>query len=751
VNAILGRASTNDSLVAGPAVKARVGVSLVLSMGLVAAAVAPAGSAAIDPAGPALLAPQGNGLIAFVSRRDGNAEIYTTMPDGVEQVNRTQAPGSDETQPAWSPDGLKLAFVTDRDGNLEIYVLDLEGGGAAARLTNDARPDLDPAWSPDGSRIVFTRQVKGRPQVFTMAADGTGARRLLAGATYDSEPAWSSDGTTIAFRRRTASGLDVFAMNADGTGIRNLTATPGKNEWSPAWSPAGESIAYVSDRDGNPEVYVMDADGTDRRNLSNDPGQDGDPAFAPDGGTRLAYTSLRQGEPELFIVNNPSGVPYGTVAVTHLGDAAADPAWQPLPASPPAGWPIEHVVVIYMENHSFDNVFGHLCATELSCDGATSGKLLDGSTIPLPPADDIPPNVPHSSTAQAIAMNGGLMNGFEGLHYCSADGGYACYQAFTPDQLPVLSDLARNFAISDRTFETAAVGSWGSHLELAATTLNGFYSAIPKPGSRGPGVYAGWGCDSNIDSPWSPTPLDQTAKYPTCIPFPDGTGPYRPSPVPWVPSIMGRLQQAGLRWRLYVPSFVDAGYGWAICPTFAECLHTTQRGHMVEDESFVDDAGGDQLPQFSILVPEGPDSQHNNYSMTVGEQWLAENLAALMNGPNWDSTAVFLTYDDCGCFYDHVTPPPGAGIRVPMVIMSPYAKQAFTDSNVASMASMLAFTEHLFGLAPLSRVDATAYDFRDAFDFSQSPRDGIALRPASVPEWELRWLASHPPDPDDPT
>ena len=66
-----------------------------------------------------------------------------------------------------------------------------------------------------------------------------------------------------------------------------------------------------------------------------------------------------------------------------------------------------------------------------------------------------------------------------------------------------------------------------------------------------------------------------------------------------------------------------------------------------------------------------------------------------------DTTAIFITYDDCGCFYDHVPPPPGSGIRVPMVIVSPYAKPAFTDSKAASFASILAFTEHLFGLEPL--------------------------------------------------
>ena len=104
--------------------------------------------------------------------------------------------------------------------------------------------------------------------------------------------------------------------------------------------------------------------------------------------------------------------------------------------------------------------------------------------------------------------------------------------------------------------------------------------------------------------------------------------------------------------------------------------------------------------------------------MTVCDDWIGQVVSAIENGPDWNSTAIFSTWDDCGCFYDHVPPPKGDGVRVPMIIISPYAKPGYTDSTVSTFASMLAFIEHNFGVAPLSNVDAKSYYYTNSFDFS---------------------------------
>jgi len=137
--------------------------------------------------------------------------------------------------------------------------------------------------------------------------------------------------------------------------------------------------------------------------------------------------------------------------------------------------------------------------------------------------------------------------------------------------------------------------------------------------------------------------------------------------------------------------------------------------------------------------------------MSLGDNWIGSVVSAVENGPEWSSTAIFATWDDCGCFYDNVLPPAGFGIRVPMVIVSPYAIAGYTDSTDASFASLLAFTEHTFGLDPLSSLDAAAYDYSNSFDYGQRPLGPVPMVRTKVPPSELRWLRLHPPPDDDPT
>jgi phospholipase C len=214
---------------------------------------------------------------------------------------------------------------------------------------------------------------------------------------------------------------------------------------------------------------------------------------------------------------------------------------------------------------------------------------------------------------------------------------------------------------------------------------------------------------------------------------------------------MDSIEAAGLSWHIYAPGKKNAGYGWAICPTFYECQGSTQRDQMRLPHQFARDASKGKLPSLSIVIPYFNDSQHPGFSLMRGDNWIAQNVAAVMNGPDWSSTAIFITYDDCGCFYDPVRPPKGSGIREPMLIVSPYAKPRFVDHTTALHASMLAFTEHLFGLPPLSAEDGNAYDYANAFNFAQVPLPGIALPQHEVPRSSIEYIAKHPPPEDDPT
>ena len=431
-------------------------------------------------------------------------------------------------------------------------------------------------------------------------------------------------------------------------------------------------------------------------------------------------------------------------------------------ADRPAGSPIQHVVVVLLENHSFDNVLGRFCVQSVRCNGATEGSLHDGTVIPLADATDIVPDVGHARPAQERAINGGAMNGFDLIPGCHQDTGYACYSQFDPAAVPNVTALAGAFALSDATFETSTAASWVSHVSLVASTTDGFYGSNPQfIKKRGLRQGPGWGCDSNKDALWDPPAFDPTSTkliyVPACIPDPGGAGPYRASPVEWVPTIMDRLDAAGLTWKIYAGEGPDhkhswnAGYYWDVCAAFYECQGGPQGANWVPAAQVMADAAAGTLPSLSLVTPTFFASQHNDASMLAGDDWIGQVVGALETGPEWGSTAVFVTWDDCGCFYDHVAPPAGMGVRVPMVIVSPYARPGFTDSTAASYDSILAYLEHTFALPPLAGGDATAYDYANAFDYDGAPVAPVTMVREHIPGWERTYIDRHPPDPDDPT
>jgi phospholipase C len=430
--------------------------------------------------------------------------------------------------------------------------------------------------------------------------------------------------------------------------------------------------------------------------------------------------------------------------------------------------PIKHVVVIYQENHSFDETLGSYCKTRaVRCDGYVGNVTLAGGTVvALHHSPDIVPDIGHMVPSQLTAVDGGKMDGWGSIKGCGAPS-YACLSYYTRADIPNLTALADHFAVSDRTFSMGNSPSWGGHLYAAAATLDRFTGENPVP-AQGVTPGLGWGCDSKLVTPWRNT-AGAKIMVPSCVPAANGSGPFEASPVAHVPTIFDRLAAAGLSWRIYgQPAATVTGpsshYGWSICPTFADCLYTKKVRNLVPSANVLRDAASGGLPAYSVVTPSdsstaavGADtSQHNGYSMVAGDDWIGKVVSAIENGPEWGSTAVFIIYDDCGCFYDHVPPPLNpdgtrAGIRMPTVIVSPYARAGALDSTTASFSSILAYTEHTFGLRALSTNDANAYDYAKVFDYSQKPLTGIPLRSSPVPAASLRYARAHPEVEDDAT
>jgi phospholipase C len=420
--------------------------------------------------------------------------------------------------------------------------------------------------------------------------------------------------------------------------------------------------------------------------------------------------------------------------------------------------PVRHIVVLYLENHSFDNVLGYWCNQTHRCQGMPSSVTLKNGTVVTPGVTpDSVPNIAHSVRAQETAVDGGKMNGWGQISGCGAATGYACISGYQPSGEPNFTALASRFAISDQTFSMQNSPSWGGHLYAVMATQDGFTGDIPQP-AAGVTAGSGWGCDSNKVTTWlSRAGTAQTV--PSCVPdrslqAADG-GAFESTPVHQAPTIMDELDSAHLSWAIYGSTYGQAGYGWATCPSIAECLYT-QQNHVRQSSHFVTDAKAGNLPSFSLVVPGGStatDSEHNGTSMTAGDNWIGQVASAVMNGPEWASTALFITYDDCGCFYDQVPPgtnPDGTaqGPRSPLLIISPYARPGYTDSTPTTFAGILAYVEHTFGLRSLAQDDANAYGFANAFNYSQKP-----LAPARMVQRPLPASARRlsPPSPNDPT
>lgn len=186
----------------------------------------------------------GASRIVFVSKRDGNSEIYVMNVDGSGQTRLTLNDAAD-LWPTWSPDGTRLAFYSNRDGNYEIYTMNADGSNQT-RLTSNATWDGYPTWSPDGSQLVFVSERNGTGDLWIMNANGTNQHQLTVGLTA-AFPDWSPDGSRIIFNDDTNHDgwLEVAIVNADGTNLSHpIGSFALRDRAAPTWSPSGQDYIF---------------------------------------------------------------------------------------------------------------------------------------------------------------------------------------------------------------------------------------------------------------------------------------------------------------------------------------------------------------------------------------------------------------------------------------------------------------------------------------------------------------------------
>jgi len=362
--------------------------------------------------------------------------------------------------------------------------------------------------------------------------------------------------------------------------------------------------------------------------------------------------------------------------------------------------PIKHVIVIVEENHTFDNYFGtYPGANGLS--GATAQPVAKNSTNQVKPfmINTTTVNGDPCETWECAhqAYDNGKMDGF-----VAANGGLNLTMGyFNPKLIPYYWDYASQFVLLDNFYTSVMTNSLPNHLYLVAGQSGGLIH----------------------DSSAGIVNFTSSSVHGNTFYF---------------KSIVDELDANHLSWKYYAGgnSYLN---NWNPLPAFASFKNNQSRmGNVVPTGQFSTDVRNGNLSSVSWIMPStDEESEHPPYDISRGQSDVVSAIDTVMQSSYWNSSAIFVTWDDWGGWYDHVPPPQvdqfGYGLRVPCLIISPYARQGVVDHSQGDFTSILKFIETEYSLAPLTARDASASNLTEAFDFSQAPRAPLTLPGPFVP------------------
>jgi phospholipase C len=378
---------------------------------------------------------------------------------------------------------------------------------------------------------------------------------------------------------------------------------------------------------------------------------------------------------------------------------------------------IKHVVIMVQENHSFDNLF----ATFPGADGATKGKTSDGKTIRLEKTPLHSSKLfENSHAAYLVDYDNGKMDGWNLVYVGSVPCPKCAYKYVNPAQIQPYWTMAQQYVLSDQMFPTESSGSFTGHQDLIRgnSALSDSESLIDFP-SHGP-----WGCDA-------PTGTTTPVLMSNGNILQNG-----PAPCLSYNTLRDLLDAKQVTWKYYTPQLFNtlAGSYWDAFDAISAVRNSpewTKNISSPEKNIFKDISAG-KLANVSWVIPDGVNSDHAGFGGSdTGPSWVAQVVNAIGQSPDWNSTAIIILWDDWGGWYDHVAPPQldyaGLGIRVPMIIVSPYAKTSYVSHTQYEFGSVIRFVEDVWSLGRLGTSDERAASIDDSFDFTQSPRPFIPI------------------------
>jgi|HubBroStandDraft_4_1064222.scaffolds.fasta_scaffold00022_43 phospholipase C len=372
--------------------------------------------------------------------------------------------------------------------------------------------------------------------------------------------------------------------------------------------------------------------------------------------------------------------------------------------------PIQHIVIIVQENRSVDDLFQFLPGANTQSYGYNHSHQqvrLQSESLAAP-FDDA-----HTHAAWLTEYNNGGMNGFDSeicKGTCPHD---AAYDYVPQSQVQEYYTLAETYTFADNFFATDQGPSFPSHQYLVSGTST-VSDGSPNKAANNPASPSGQlvgGCDSpsgslvGVINPKGGEP--STLKTFPCF--------HRQS-------LMNEMDSQGVSWKYYqgtpgngLFNAVDAIYSiWS--------NHYEMQANVVTPpEQVITDINNGQLADVVWVTPTQAASDHPKVNDGSGPSWVGSVVNAIGNSYYWNNTAIFITWDDWGGFYDHVSPTIynsyELGFRVPLIVVSPYAKQGYISHSQHEFGSILKFTEETFGLPSLGTTDSRADDLSDCFNF----------------------------------
>jgi phospholipase C len=391
---------------------------------------------------------------------------------------------------------------------------------------------------------------------------------------------------------------------------------------------------------------------------------------------------------------------------------------------------IQHVVFIVQENRSFDNLFSGFPGADSATTGVSNGQVVPLNTVPLEYGVDID----HTHPGWWADWDQGKNDGFS--HAASYPIPNYPYAHVPLSESQEYWALASRYVLADRMFQSNTGPSFVAHQYIIAGQSD---DADEVPNTNGT---LAWGCDSPAGSTVS-------------LVGPNGTDLPGPFPCFDYPTIADLLDVHHVTWKYYAPAALEnTGYIWSAFDAIKHIRFGPDwTGDVISPETTIlSDIQSGNLAQVSWVIPTLQNSDHPMAASNSGPDWVASIVNELGASKYWSDTVIFICWDDWGGWYDHVPPPQvddmGLGFRVPLIVVSPYAKQGYVSHRQYEFGSFLKFLEVRFGLPSLGTRDAVSDGLADCFDFSQPSQAYQQIQTRLGPEDFKHEINTGPPDTD---